>query len=93
MFKGKSLQVAVGSLTVLIISGTLLFKYLEDWTWIQAFYFSVSTLTTVGYGDEFVPTTDTSRLAASIFILVGVGTALAALSLVGSHYIDRRTKR
>jgi len=84
--------VAVSALFLLIIIGTISYHYFEDWTWIQSFYFTVSTLATVGYGDLH-PTTDNTRLFTAFFILAGVSIAVAALSIIGSSYIDNRTKR
>ena len=72
--------------------GTIVFHRLESWTWIQSFYFSVVTITTVGYGD-FTPTNDLSRLFTAIYILVGVSIGLVTLSLIGSEILKNREKR
>lgn len=77
---------AVFSIMLLIGAGTVMFHYLEDWTWAESFYFSVATLTTVGYGDIH-PTTDESRIVTALFILVGVGIVIAALTSIGSRYL------
>lgn len=73
----------------LIAAGTIVFHYLEDWTLAQSFYFSVATLTTVGYGD-ITPTTDETRVVAALFILVGVGVFIAALTSIGSRYLSNQ---
>jgi len=78
---------AVLAIIFLIVAGTAVFHYLEDWTVIQSFYFSVTTLTTVGYGD-LVPSNDTTRLVTSLFILIGVGIVLAALTSIGTRYLS-----
>ena len=44
----KALPVVAG---VLVLTGTIFYWRFEDWTIIQALYFSVVTLTTVGFGD------------------------------------------
>jgi hypothetical protein len=81
---------AFGAFIGILAIGTVGFHYLEkDWNWVEAFYFSTYTLTTVGYGD-YVPTNDTSRVCASIYMIVGVTIALAALAVIGSNYISRR---
>jgi voltage-gated potassium channel len=72
--------------------GTVLFHRLESWTWIQSFYFSVVTISTVGYGD-LVPTNDGSRLFTAIYILVGVSIGIAALGLIGAEVIKNRERR
>ena len=81
---------AIGGFLGILAVGTVGFHYLErDWNWVEAFYFSTYTLTTVGYGD-YVPSNDVSRLCASIYMIVGVTIALAALAVIGSNYISRR---
>ena len=66
-----------------IASGTFFYHSVEGWRWLDALYFSVVTLTTIGYGD-LAPKTDTGKLFTVIYILVGLGaftgfiTALAA---------------
>jgi len=80
---------AIGAFLGVLAVGTIGFHWLEDWTWIQAFYFSTTTLTTVGYGD-FLPTNDTSRLCASLYMIVGVTIALGALGIIGTNYLSRR---
>jgi voltage-gated potassium channel len=55
----------------ILAGGTVLFKYLEDWTWVEAFYFTGVTVTTIGYGDIH-PTHDVSRILTVIFGIVSV---------------------
>ena len=92
MSLSSQLVAAIGAFFATLAVGTIGFHWLEDWTWIEAFYFSTYTLTTVGYGD-YLPTTDTSRLCASLYMIVGVTIALAALGIVGTNYISRREDR
>jgi len=75
----------------MIAIGTVLFRRLEDWSWAESFYFTVASLTTVGYGDLH-PTSDSSRVAVAIFILIGVGIVATALGSIGSAYADRRNR-
>ena len=69
--------------------GTVAFQQLEGWTWIESFYFSVTALTTVGFGDLH-PTTDVSRLFASVYILIGVAIVLSSLGMLGTRYLHYR---
>ena len=80
------LATAFGAIAAMIGLGTGAYHYLENWTWAQAFYFSVTTLTTVGYGDLH-PTSDASRMFTAIFILIGVGIMLASLGTIASSYM------
>ncbi|MBS3109057.1 two pore domain potassium channel family protein [Candidatus Woesearchaeota archaeon] len=71
----------------LIIVGTVFYHSAEGWRWLDAFYFSATTLTTVGFGDLH-PTTDISKIFTVFYILFGVGVLLYSLTLFGSHYIE-----
>lgn len=84
--------VALSTLIAWIILGTVSFHHLEPWSWIESFYFSVATVTTVGYGD-LAPTTDMSRLFAAFYILIGVSIGLATLGLFGAEMIKKRQKK
>ena len=53
---------------ITILFGATVFVYLEDWRWIDAIYFCVITLTTIGYGD-FAPVTDLGKIFNMLYIL------------------------
>lgn len=82
----------ISSMVAVLVSGTVMFRRLEDWTWIESLYFTVVTTTTVGYGDLH-PTTDTSRLVASIFILIGVIVLITAIGYIGSNILEGREEK
>ncbi|MFH1256518.1 MAG: potassium channel family protein [Candidatus Diapherotrites archaeon] len=83
---------AFSVIIVSLIVGTIAYHYIEGWDFIQSFYFSVTTLTTVGYGDVH-PTTDFSRLFTSFYILFNVALVLASLGIIGRYYLERSEKR
>lgn len=80
---------ALAAFSGLLIIGTVSFHYLEGWSWISSFYFSVVTLATVGYGD-LTPTSDATRLFTAFFIIFGATIALASLGIIGTSYLERR---
>ncbi|HUV62045.1 MAG TPA: potassium channel family protein [Thermoplasmata archaeon] len=86
------LVAVLSTLLVLIATGTIAYRYLEGWSWINSFYFTVCTVTTVGYGD-IVPSSDISRLFTALYALAGVALALASLGLVGTTYITNRQEK
>lgn len=53
-------------------SGTVFFRYVEGWSWVDSYFFTVVTLSTVGYG-ELVPATTLGRIGTTIFIFTGLG--------------------
>lgn len=83
-------QLLLTTLAILSL-GTMVYRYLEGWSWIDALYFSVITLTTVGYGD-FSPATDAGKLFTIFYILIGIGIILSFIDTVHNHYKDLKTK-
>lgn len=79
--------VAIFVIVFFIILGTISFSILEGWTFSKSFYFSVATLTTIGYGDLH-PTYDESRLFAAFFIFFGVGSTLASITVIATDRIN-----
>ena len=57
-----------------------------------SFYFSVATLTTVGYGDLH-PTYDLSRVFTAFYLLFGVGTTLAAITVIATDRFNAAAAR
>lgn len=62
-----------------ILTGTLIFHWLEGWSFLDSLYVSAQTVTTVGFGD-LAPVTIAGRIFASVFMVVGVGVVLFALT-------------
>ena len=79
-------------LTVMTVIGTVLFVFLEDWTPVQALYFTVATMTTVGYGD-LVPTTDASRFVATVYMVTIVPIMLVAMGVVADAVYSHRVQK
>jgi voltage-gated potassium channel len=74
--------VSLGLLTA-IASGTAFYSLVEGLRVVDALYFSVVTLTTVGYGD-FAPQTDVGKLFTAVYALVGIGILLALITTVAA---------
>ncbi len=77
---------------VLVLTGTLFYWRFEDWTFIEALYFCIVTLTTVGYGD-LSPTTTETRIFTIVYILTGFGVLVALLTSVAQQYITHKTQQ
>ncbi len=84
----RALPVVAG---VLLLTGTIFYWRTEDWTIIQALYFSVVTLTTVGYGDLH-PTSAGTQIFTIIYILTGLGVFVALLASVAEKYIEQKSE-
>ncbi len=84
-----NLKVSIALLFLIILMGTIGFYFLEGFDFFTAFYFTVITITTVGYGDV-VPITSIGKIFSVIIIVTGVSvvlytfTAAMAFSMEGS---------
>ena len=84
----KKLQVALSAIAGLIAFGTIGFKLiLEHLTWFDSFYFTLITLTTVGFSEP-EDTTEGARYFISGLIILGVGTLGYALSSAAQAVIE-----
>ena len=75
----------------LVVTGTIFYWRTEHWTIVESLYFSVVTLTTVGYGDLH-PTTAGTQLFTIIYILTGLGVFVALLASVAEQYIKQKSE-
>ena len=89
--RDKEYRKLLGITTVIIGLGTDFYHYIEGWSWIDAAYFSVITLTTIGYGD-FSPATDLGKLFTIGYIIIGVGVILGFVNAVYHHYKTQNKK-
>ena len=76
------------SIGVYILLGVLAYSIMmEHWSLVDAVYFSITTFTTVGYGDEF-PRTTASKIFTCLFSLGGIAFLGAALASIGATLVE-----
>lgn len=68
--------------------GSVFYHFIEGWSWLNSVYFSVITLTTVGYGD-FHPVTDGGKIFTIFYILMGIGLMLSFINELFNHRINK----
>ena len=56
---------------------------------VDAIWWTVATVTTVGYGDV-VPVTDTGKFVAIFYMFFGIGVLALFLSVLGTQFYNRR---
>jgi len=76
----------------LLLTGTVFYWRLEDWTVLDSLYFTVITLTTVGYGD-LAPTRASTKVFTIVYVLLGLGVLVSFLSIVAGHAVEARVER
>lgn len=69
---------------LLLFGGTLFYRHVEGWSWLDSLYFSVVTLATIGYGD-FAPQTDLGKFFTIFYIIVGFGVVATFIRLVAQR--------
>lgn len=72
------------SVAAIIGTGTVFYRAAEGWAWTDSLYFTVITLTTVGYGD-LSPTGPGSKLFTVVFLLVGIGLLLSFIERIARY--------
>ncbi len=75
--EGRALALLV---LVQLTGGTVFYTVTEGWGWLDALYFSVTTLATVGIGD-LAPETDLGKAFTIVFVFTGVGLLATFVSM------------
>lgn len=79
-------------LIVIILIFASLFSYYEKISFFKAFYWAVTTASTVGYGDV-IPTNNTGRIIAMGLMLVGIGMLGVFLATLSSIMFEFKLGR
>lgn len=77
---------------IVLLGGATFYHYIEGWTWLDSLYFSIITLTTIGYGD-FSPQTDIGKGFTILYIIIGIGIILSFIDTLYKHYVDTRKQK
>lgn len=73
------------TLTILVIFfGAWFYHVREGWSWLDSFYFTIVTLTTVGYGD-LSPQTAVGKLFTMLYIVLGLSIISSFIVLLAEH--------
>ena len=78
-------------LVVLIFAGTVGYYWIDGFSLFNAFYMTVITMATVGYG-EVEPLSDNGRLFTVFLIITSFGTFAYAVTTVTKFIIDGELK-
>ena len=82
-------QLLAGSALLLLAGGTVVYRLLEDWSWVDSLYFSVVAVTTVGFGD-LTPSTDASKIFTVVYLLMGISIITTYINLRLKHSASQR---
>lgn len=85
----KRLVFAVVFFIILLSGASFFYSSIEGWNALDSVYFTVATVTTVGYGD-FVPLTNAGKIFTIFFPFIGIAMVFYFISLIGK-YVFRTT--
>jgi voltage-gated potassium channel Kch len=71
-----------------VVLGGIIYSHFEKWSFFDAVYFSVVTLTTIGYGDLY-PVTFVGKLFTIFYVFIGIGLIFLFINKVASNAIKK----
>ena len=81
----------VALVVLIVVIGTVFFHHVEGWTWLDAYFFTVVTLSTVGYG-SLVPVTALGKVATTVLIFLGLAVVAVAIQQLGHFALLSRAQ-
>jgi len=87
-----TMKQAVANTALIIVVGMVGFYYIERMTLVDAFYFTMVLITSVGYGD-IRPATQEGKLFTSIYCLVAGFVVLKNVSMISTIPLELRKRR
>ena len=87
-YQDPEFRALLAMMIVLLVSGTSFYAIHEGWSIIDALYFCVTTMSTVGFGD-LTPTTPVSKIFTIIFSLISIGVFVGVASKLANAMLTR----
>ena len=92
LFKQPEYRAILVWVIILLVIGTIFYNQVEGWEVLDSLYFSVVTLSTVGYGD-LAPDTAAGKVFTIVYMLVGLGLLTAFVSMLAKQRLARHSQR
>lgn len=87
LYRSK-IYTAISLLIILLVIGVIGFRFMSHYTWVDAFYMTVITITTVGFG-EVQPLDDKSKIFTIFLILNSVVIVGYALTIITEFILSK----
>ncbi len=87
----KEIRYSLVVLFIIFIGGTVGYKFIEDYTLLDAFYMTVITVTTVGYG-EVMPLGPGGKIFTALLILLTFGVFAYAITSITRYLVTGEYK-
>ena len=89
LFRSGGLKYAAAFTSLVVLAAAEAFSVVEKTSYFDGLYWAVTTMTTVGYGDQ-LPTTDEAKVMAMFVMVVGIGFFAALAGALADHFIEGR---
>lgn len=83
----QDLARGLGALLLVVVAGTIGYRLIEGWSFLDSLYMTVTTITTVGF-TEVHPLSTAGRIFTIFLILGGVGTAFYILTSLVRYILE-----
>ncbi|MDX2415497.1 MAG: potassium channel family protein [Bacteroidales bacterium] len=90
-FRDERYRILIISVLSFLFAGTIVFHFVEKWRLLDSLYFSVITLTTVGYGD-LSPQTDFGKVFTMLYVFSGIGIIFGFINAFTKHRDETAVK-
>ncbi len=87
----KSVQAVLAVTIAIILWASVFYHFAEGWSWLDSIYFSVVTISTVGFGD-FSPETAAGKIFTIFYIIIGLGVFVTAATTIADAIISEAKK-
>jgi len=84
----SKLKLAIVLIIFVFITGIIGFRFLYDYSWVDALYMTIITVSTVGYG-EVQPMDTYGKIFTSVFIISGLFIFGFGLSTITEHILNK----
>ena len=81
VLRDKESRLVIYWVLAVLVLGTLVYHWFEGWSYLDALYFCVISLATIGYGD-LTPTTPEAKIFTIIYVINGIAILLALFDRV-----------
>ena len=88
-FRDPEFRALLVVLGLTIAGGSIFYRSVESWSWVDSFYFAVMTLATLS-PEGFRLTSDFSKLFTAVYVLGGLGVMISFSVTIGGHIANVR---
>jgi voltage-gated potassium channel len=79
-----------------VTTSTIFFHLVERWKWLDSFYFTIVTISTIGYGN-LIPDSDVGKIGNIVLIILGLGVFSVFINQLvkrqGLRRLEKKNKR